>query len=293
VHTPDLQWEPQELLRACRLAVWEFDHLVAGQKPFERYETQRHASPIMDFTSGFDACYAQLVQNSARSEAGSPTQSINELPRKERRIGRQVGELRFVYDCQDAAVLQTLMTWKSAQYQRTGAADRFARRWIVDLLHELLRTRTDDFSGVLSALYAGDELIAAVFLLRSDDVMAEWFPAYHAGLGKYSPGLLLRSRMAEAAAAGGIRHIDLGRGPETYKELFKSSDLVVSEGRVARRSPVAAVRWAQQASVRRLHDVVVGHRPLYRVADRMRKGYGRIDSAVRRRSGDLPHELTR
>lgn len=292
VHVTDLEWDPQRLLRACRLAVWEFDHLVDGQKPFERYQVHRHASPIMEFTSGFDAYRAQLDGNSAGSNGGLVIPSIRKLPGQERRIARRVGELRFVYDCHDEKVLQALMTWKSAQYQRAGAFDRFARRWIVELLQQLHQTRTDDFSGVLSALYVEDELIAATFELRANHILAGWFSAYDAGLRKYSPGHLLRLRMARAAAASGIHHLDMGRGPEDYKELFKSSDLFVSEGRVARCSAAAAVHWARRASVRRLHDVVVEHQSLYRVADRMRKRYGHIDSALRRQLSGLPRQLT-
>jgi hypothetical protein len=45
LHLPDLDWDPQELLRACGLVVWDFDHLVDGQKPFEPYQSVRVASP--------------------------------------------------------------------------------------------------------------------------------------------------------------------------------------------------------------------------------------------------------
>ena len=41
VHLPGLEWDPQELLRACGLTVWEFGHLVDGQTPLERYQTVR------------------------------------------------------------------------------------------------------------------------------------------------------------------------------------------------------------------------------------------------------------
>jgi hypothetical protein len=36
VHLADLDWDPLELLRACGLAVWEFDHLVDGETPSSR-----------------------------------------------------------------------------------------------------------------------------------------------------------------------------------------------------------------------------------------------------------------
>jgi CelD/BcsL family acetyltransferase involved in cellulose biosynthesis len=57
-------------------------------------------------------------------------------------------------------MLSTVMAWKSAQYLRTCASDRFARPWMVQFVEQLLDTRTEGFSGVLSMLYAGDEPVA-------------------------------------------------------------------------------------------------------------------------------------
>src|ERR1017187_3792177 len=37
IHAPGAEWDPRELLRACKLSVWQFDHLVEGQRPFERF----------------------------------------------------------------------------------------------------------------------------------------------------------------------------------------------------------------------------------------------------------------
>ena len=68
-------------------------------------------------------------------------------------------------------------------------------------------------------LYAGDRPVAAHLGLRSDRVLAYWFPAYDPDLGRYSTGVALCLRMAEAAAADGIGHIDLGKGAARYKEL--------------------------------------------------------------------------
>ncbi|MCA1709048.1 MAG: GNAT family N-acetyltransferase, partial [Actinobacteria bacterium] len=91
---------------------------------------------------------------------------------------------------------------------------------------------------------------------------------------KSSPGLLLHLGLAEAAAATGMNHIDMGRGPKEYKELLKSRDLVVAEGQVLRRAPVATLHWARRAPVRRLRNVVTEHPSLFRVADQMLKRYG-------------------
>jgi CelD/BcsL family acetyltransferase involved in cellulose biosynthesis len=96
------------------------------------------------------------------------------------------------------------------------------------------------FSGVLSALYVGNRLAAAHLGMRSFGVLHFWFPAYDPELGRYSPGLVLLVEMARAAAALGIRRIDLGRGNERYKRSLMSGAIPLAEGAVDLR-PAAAL----------------------------------------------------
>jgi CelD/BcsL family acetyltransferase involved in cellulose biosynthesis len=276
VHVADLDFDPQELLRVCGLAVWEFDYLVGGQKPFEPYQKASASSPIMDFSAGFDPFLAQLQQNSS---------TFREVSRKQRKLARDVGELRFVFDTGNAQALRTLMAWKSAQYLRTGWADRFAQRWFVELLEQLLDTRNEGFSGVLSMLYAGDEPVAGHFGLRADREMVHWFPAYDIRFSRYSPGSIMNLSLAEEAAAAAVQHIDMGPGGEEYKQWFRSRDLVVARGQVVRRSPGAAVHWLRRAPAERLHRTIKEHPSLHRAAKRARIGYGQIDAALHRRAG--------
>lgn len=270
VHAPDLEWDPQELLRACGLAVWEFDNLVAGQKPFEPYQTLREPSPIMDLSCGYEAYLTHLRRSFVR-----------DLQRKQRRLERDVGELRFVLGARDPAAFRALLGWKSAQYQRSGRPDRLAAPWVGRLLEDLIETRSDGFSGLLAVLYAGGEPVAGHVLLRMDGVLAGWFPAYDPRFSSFSPGLVTRLRMAEAAAAAGVQQIDMARGPMAYKESFKSKDLYVAEGRISRGSPVAALH-SSRSVLRQLRHAVVRHPSLYRVVDRGLKQYGRVRSALHR-----------
>ena len=39
IHAAGLQWDARELVRACRLPAWRFDHLEASQRAFDRYRT--------------------------------------------------------------------------------------------------------------------------------------------------------------------------------------------------------------------------------------------------------------
>ncbi|MGW1162993.1 GNAT family N-acetyltransferase [Streptomyces sp. NPDC002513] len=270
VHRPGFGWDAHELLRACGLAVWEFDHLVEGQQPFEAEASGTFPSPVMDVDQGYESYLRRLREQ-------SPKFTRTTLA-KERKLGRDAGGVRYVHDERDPAALRTLMTWKSAQYRRTGRSDRFAHPWINGLVHQLFHTRSEPFAGILSVLYAQDRPVAAHFGLHTERVLACWFPAYDPEFAKYSPGLVLHLRMAEAAAADGIAYLDLGRGQKEYKDSLKTRELSVSEGWVTRRHPVALGHRARRAPVRALRNAVLSRPELFEPADRILKRMGKIRS---------------
>lgn len=239
IHAPGLEWGAKELVRACRMPIWEFDHLIAGQRPFLPYHAALDGSPVIDLGGGFDAYLA-----ARRRATGS---SIRAALRKRRKLERELGELRFEYDTADPGALHTLMRWKSAQYRRTGMADRFATPWIVQLVSELHGTRAAGCAGTLCVLYAGGQPVALDFGLRSESVLVDWFPAYDPAARRYSPGMLMALLMAESAAVHGIAHIDLGKGRAEFKDALKTRDVPVATGRVERCWPVAAARRFQLA----------------------------------------------
>ncbi|MPY48245.1 GNAT family N-acetyltransferase [Streptomyces acidicola] len=270
VHRPGFVWDARELMRACGLAVWEFDHLAQGQAPFGAHATGTFPSPVMDLEGGYEAYLARL-------RARSP-KFVRSTLAKERRLGRAAGEVRYVHDERDPAALRTLMAWKSAQYRRTGRMDRFAHPWISRLVRRLFHTRSESFTGNLSVLYADGKPIAAHFGLRSERVLTDWFPAYDPAYGRFSPGLLLHLHMAEEAAADGVAYLDLGRGQKQYKDSLKTREIAVSEGWVTRRHPVAFGHRARRAPVRALRNTVVARPELFEPADRLLKRMGKIRS---------------
>ncbi|QEU95389.1 GNAT family N-acetyltransferase [Streptomyces kanamyceticus] len=273
VHRPGYQWDARELLRACGLAVWEFDHLAGGQEPFEAGASGTFPSPVMDLDQGFDAYLDQLHERASKFARRTLA--------KERRLIRDHGAVRYVHDERDPEVLATLMGWKSAQYRRTGRSDRFAHPWISQLVRRLFHTRSDSFAGILSVLYAADVPVAAHFGLRTERVLVNWFPAYDPAYGRYSPGLTMHLHMAESAAADGIAYLDLGRGQKAYKDSLKTRELAVSEGWVALRHPVAFGHRAHRAPLRALRNTVVSRPELFEPADKLLKRLGKIRSLGR------------
>ncbi|MFF8934926.1 GNAT family N-acetyltransferase [Streptomyces paradoxus] len=265
---PGLDLETDRLLRACSLSSFAFDNLEAEQRLFVRYAAEEHATYVIDVEKGYETYESVLRSQSPKF--------LKTTLAKERRLSRQGGELRFVFDEREPAALRTLMEWKSAQYRRTGRRDRFAQEWITRLVGRLARTRAPECSGTLSVLYAGERPVAAHFGLRSSSVLACWFPAYDPEFAKFSPGLVLHLRMAEAAAADGIGMLDLGRGAAEYKDALKTGELPVYEGAVTRPGAGAALHWLSREPTRRAHSFVRSRPRLASLAARTLKGAARL-----------------
>lgn len=258
VHAPGLDWDVRALLRACGLRLWRYDHLTAGQRPFDSGVVRRSTSPVIDLTPGYEAYAAGL--------RGRSPALMSQLEAKERRLTRRVGEPRLVFEETAPELLETLMRWKSAQYRAKGQVDLFAKPPVAALLQGLVRTRSATCTGTLSTLYAGDRPVAMHFGLRSGRVLQYWFPAYDPEAARFSPGILLLLRMAQAAAAQGIEHLDLGKGEERYKQELKTGDLPLGEGWVTLGTLPAALRHAQVVSGQKARALVAGNPALRRIA---------------------------
>ena len=228
------QIDAAELLRACRLAGWDFDHLITNQPSFEPFVSARDKSPYLDLSQGYEAYSAE------RRAAGS--REIKEMERKLRKCERERGAITFEMDSGDGGILSTLMQWKSAQFRQNGLADIFAFPWTGSLLRNIHRNWNEKFSGLLSVLRLHDRPISIMFSLRAGSVVHSWIFAYDKELAPYSPGGMLLLKMAEAAQGHGISKIDLGKGTERYKVNMASAATPLWEGTVGRSSPALWLR---------------------------------------------------
>src|SRR5438132_11717044 len=115
---PQFECDPGELLRKCRLATWDFDHLLASQKCFTPFHRATEQSPQVDLANGYDAYVAELRQ------AGS--EQIKNCSTQMRVIEREVGPLNFIAHSPDATLLKNALAWKSRQYLKSDKQDLFA-----------------------------------------------------------------------------------------------------------------------------------------------------------------------
>ena len=235
--------DPLELLRACRLKAWRFDHLLSQQQSFAPFAWRLAESPYVDLTDGVDAYFARR-ENDVRLRS--------EFRRKSRLLARDIGPLRYEENGADRKLISTLIEWKSAQYRRSRIPNIFDFDWVHRLFDRILECHGEDFSCHVSAVYAGDEVAAIHFGMRSGAVLHLWFPAYNVELARYSPGYLHSIEWIKAAAADGIRRIDLGKGPEAYKRRIMSGAASVAEGAVDLRPSAVMIHRAWRATRERV-----------------------------------------
>jgi len=250
---PDAEWTAEDLLRGSRLRVWEFDHLVAWQRPFQAYHQAVTFSPVAVLAHGFEH------YNRAWRDRGS--RELLEVCRLRRKLEREVGALRFCPCETEPRVLGQIIDWKRLQYARSGFVDAFEFPWTGRLLQAILETRTPEFSGMMAALYAGGQLVAGHMGMRTRDVLHHWFPSYDRAFARYSPGIVLLLYMLETAGDFGVTAIDFGKGDEAYKRRLATASVSIAEGRVELPSLARSLR-----TLRRTAETAVRQSPLRAVA---------------------------
>ena len=220
----DATWNSVELLKACGLKRWKFDHLVADQTSFAPHFHVLDESPYIDVSDGFDA-YLEFLGGHSKSV-------LRTWRKKAGKLEKQCGPLRFTLNDTSPQLFETLIDWKRAQIALQGYADIFQDPKVVDFLACITGTSTPDFSCMLSTLYAGDHLVALSVVMKCRDVASVWIPTFSYDHSKHSPGLLFHIELARTCAENGITRIDLGRGENRLKETLANSSQTVALGSV-------------------------------------------------------------
>lgn len=238
---PDLEWTARELIRGCGLRWFEFDHVPVGQQQFAPHRSALAASPAIAIADGFERYERE------QGEAGSKT--IKRLRSRRRRLERDHGPVRFEADVDDPQLLATLLRWKSARYESTGAADLLARPWFRAVVDAAFGASAEGFACPLSVLWAGERPVAMHLGPRSRSVWHYWLPAHDGDpeLARTSPGMLMILAMAEHAEELGVRTLDFGRGDARHKREFANFEAALAEGWVSTASTTAAGQWLRRS----------------------------------------------
>ena len=127
VAAPGVRVDPLELVRATGLRALPFDNIPEQRTEFAPWVEERHPSPFVDTTGGLDA-YLSRVSKAGRDK-------MSQVRRRTNKAGRELGEVRLVWDAQDPDLLDRLIEIKRAQYAKTGVRDFFALPGQQELVH--------------------------------------------------------------------------------------------------------------------------------------------------------------
>lgn len=233
ISRPDFHVDPVALVRACGLRTWRFDQLLLPQKSLAPFIWRSWDAPYVDLSNGFEGYCRRLRIGRNR---------LTELQRQQRKMSKDLGEVRFEAHVGSRDILKTLFDWKGSQYERSGQRNIFASSWVCELLDLLLEYQCEELSSMLSVLYTGDRVAAVAYTLRSGPNLHGWFTTFDRELSTYSPGMLLLMEIFRAAESLGIRRVDLGKGPEAYKQRFMTDASRVYEGTIDASTMVSSMR---------------------------------------------------
>jgi CelD/BcsL family acetyltransferase involved in cellulose biosynthesis len=240
-----VECEPVELLRACQLTAWHFDHLISCSQTFSPFIRNVVDAPYIDLSDGMDS-YVARRKNGRRIMA--------EYRRDCGKLTRDIGPIRYEPHSRDRVVLSTLFAWKSEHLRLMGATNSLDYSWVRDLLDKILEDESPDFAPILSVVYAGDTIVAIQLSMRSRTVVHWWFTSYNFDLARYSPGVLNMIEDMKAAALLGIHRVDFGPGPEQYKYRLMSGAIQVAEGTADVRRSAAIIRRAWCSAKNRIRS---------------------------------------
>jgi CelD/BcsL family acetyltransferase involved in cellulose biosynthesis len=230
---PDADIDMRWLLTRLGAERIVFDHASEGQAWLSGSPIRWVPSPSMNLADGYDEYLAR------RTADGSRVASWER--RKRSLLHRRLGDIGFEPGSTNLDHLHMLTQWKSDQYRRSGQRDLFEDPRVRELV-EYLVADAPPVGVRLSVLNAGERTLAVHLGLRSASTWQWWLPAYDPDFHSFSPGTMLLLDIARYGAGSGLQVIDLGKGPESYKQRLADSRLHVGVGSIERRPRRAAIR---------------------------------------------------
>lgn len=231
-------WKLSKILKNAGLNTWELDALV----DFDNLTINKKAckilqSPRADLRNGFEK-YSRSLRHKKIENSG--------LLRKRKLLERRIGPINFIPDCVDPKVIYRMLDWKKDRFNLSTEWKKLA----TELLEFLLTFQNDSFSGNLSALYVGDELLSAVFCLRFKEILYYLVISFNPLFLKYSPGSLLISHLITELHTLQCKILDFGPGGEQYKLEFSNSTLPFLSGTYKLNSikeQIKSINWLYQS----------------------------------------------
>ncbi|MFG0253967.1 MAG: GNAT family N-acetyltransferase [Rhodopirellula sp. JB053] len=226
-----VDWEA--LLRACDVVAFDLHAIV---HPSDQWVEKYRLNSIGAYRADFAGDSTQYLQTLCKDH-----RTIAKQGQKTRKLGREIGDIRLEVDCRSPEVLAQTIAWKRSQYQRTHILDLFLPDWtrrMVDVLHggeerDAMADLSDaPLGGLLSVLWAGDQIVAAHYGMIEKGQLHYWFPTYDPKYARYSPGTALFTELVRASTEYGVDSIDMGYGEQPYKQKQTATTTDVAYGTI-------------------------------------------------------------
>ena len=187
--------------------------------------------------------------------------SLKNLMLKRDKLQKKHGEIRFVHEDPNPLLLDSILDWKAKRFNDGKPIDPCVRRVLMAL------KVGNEVTGITSALYAGDSLVAAHFGIRLGGILHYWFPGFNPEFGRFTPGHLLVYELLMHLEVMGCKILDFGPGGEAYKQYFCNDALPVTSGGIELFSRFTLARKCRrnlETAVRSTGWLYKGVRPIVR-----------------------------
>jgi CelD/BcsL family acetyltransferase involved in cellulose biosynthesis len=213
----------EQMMANAGMSSYSFHAAATRDRSVSKYHFKDLESHFLDLSQGWDAYRSWVRKHSS---------TVKRQGQKTRALGREVGPIRFEFDCDQEEILERLIAMKRTRYQRSNTFDILSVDWAAELLREIFKIRKSNFRGLLSAYWAGDQLVGVHFGMLTQNILHYWFPVYDPQYQRYSPGTEMLLQAAEHACDVGVKKLDLGYGDDDYKFKFCNAHEPVAVGMV-------------------------------------------------------------
>ena len=218
----DSEIHARAVIRKAGLRGWRFYHAPAQHRPLKphQYSGTTIQCTFIDLSDGYEPWVSGISKSGTKR-----------LAEKRRSLQRHVGPVSLLWNSSQPEHLRQLLEWKTGKYSSTRrmfAGDPSAIR----IVEGMAATSSEDCSGVVSVLRAGDKTVAVHLGLQGPRGLSSWFPSYDSELSRFSPGTMMWYPIAEEAASRGVMLIDFGYGQHDYKFRLASGSYPVAGGAV-------------------------------------------------------------
>jgi CelD/BcsL family acetyltransferase involved in cellulose biosynthesis len=210
-----------QLIEASDVRSFRFHALPMEDIPTMRFCGSRRTVVYADVSKGFQAYVERKKANGSNVVA--------KLAQKERKISREIGELRLEVGFSEEAFAR-LLEWKQQACSKRNVRNILASKGYAEVLARLPRIESPHFRHHFVRLMAGNQLVAVHLGMICHRRMAAWFPAFNPDFGQYSPGLLLLLQLVRNCEHWNVDRIDFGSGEFYFKDRFKTGESTMLEG---------------------------------------------------------------